>query len=196
MKTCTRFTQAGMAAALLLAAVPVAGQSISDNPRGTVHVAGNELLVDSKVEDPGAVRGGAPPGQGSLFKLSGDVLVDGRREEVVLQQFKQTADDRRGGEFYLGLKAPGTGTTDEAMVDALTATVEGGFRFHLPVRAPNLQPGDGTIVVGSWFIQSPNGQYRTYMQNDGNLVVYRVHESGNWLCPVWSIATGPAAPCE
>jgi hypothetical protein len=189
-------TSAAELTALLLAGAPASAQSVGENDRGTVRIAGNELLIDSKVDDPGALRGGAPPTQTSLFKLSGDVLVGGRREEVVLQQFKQTRDGRRGGEFYLGLKAPGTGTTDEAMIDALTATVRDGFRFHLPISAPNLQQGEGAMIFGSWFMQSPNGHYRAYMQDDGNLVVYRVNESGNWLCPVWSLMTGPLPPCE
>ena len=95
-------------------------------------------------------------------------------------------DHQRGGEFYLGLKIPGTATTDEAMFDALVATYRDGFHFNLPIYAPNLQDK----VVTSSFIQSPNGRFRTYIQDDGNLVTYEVMQPGNWLRPVWSSATG------
>jgi hypothetical protein len=123
-------------------------------------------------------------------KISGDVVDGTRREEVVLIQLKQTGDGvpdhQRGGEFYLGLKIPGTATTDEAMFDALVATYRDGFRFNLPIYAPNLQ--DKAVTTS--FIQSPNGRFRTYIQDDGNLVTYEVMQPGNWLRPVWSSATG------
>jgi hypothetical protein len=108
----------------------------------------------------------------------------------VLIQGKQTEDGLRGGELYLGLKRPGAGTTDDAMFDALTATVYDGFHFHLPVYAPNLhQP-----VAPPSVIVSPNGRWRTYIQDDGNLVMYEVMP-GDWLCPRWSMFTGPVLEC-
>ena len=139
------------------------------------------MLNDSKVDDPSEYRGGAPATQRSLVKISGDVVEGSRREEVVLIQLKQTADHQRGGEFYLGLKIPGTGTTDEAMFDALVATYRDGFHFNLPVYAPNLP--DKAVTPS--FIQSPNGRFRTYIQDDGNLVTYEVMPD-NSLRPVWS----------
>lgn len=184
-----------MAAALLavLVAAPVCAQEkeLNDTKMGQLRHGGNAVLNDSKVDDPSEYRGGAPPTQRSLVKISGDVVEGGRREEVVLIQLKQTGegvpDGQRGGEFYLGLKIPGTGTTDDAMFDALVATYRDGFRFNLPISAPNLQ---GT-VVGTWYIQSPNGRFRTYMKDDGTLVTYEVMQPGNWLRPTWSSATGP-----
>lgn len=125
-------------------------KEINDTRMGTLRHEGNAMLNDSKVDDPSEYRGGAPPTQRSLVKISGDVVDGARREEVVLIQLKQTGDDvpdhQRGGEFYLGLKIPGTGTTDDAMFDALVATYRDGFHFNLPIYAPNLQ---GT-VVGTW----------------------------------------------
>ena len=187
----------------LAVAAPVGAQDtqeLNHTKVGVLTHGGNALLNDSTIDDPAEYRGGAPPTQRSLVKFSGDVNEGKRREEVVLMQFKQTGDNvpdgKRGGEFYLGLKKPGTGTTDDAMHDALVATYQDGFRFNLPISAPNLQQGDGSIVVGHWYIQSPNGRYRTYMQDDGNLMVYRVMEPGNWLCPTWSMFTGPLDRCE
>jgi len=72
------------------------------------------------------------------------------------------------------------------MFDALVATYRDGFRFNLPIYAPNLPD---TAVTPS-FIQSPNGRFRTYIQDDGDLVTYEVMQPGNWLRPVWSRMTG------
>ena len=172
-----------------------AQERLNHTPRGALAHGGNELTVDSAIDDPPAVRLGAPPTQRSVGKISFDVLGPSR-DEVVLIQGKQTEDSGRGGEFYLGLKRPFTGTTDDAMVTALTATWEDGFRFRLPISAPNLQQGESTIVVGNWFIQSPNGACRTYLRDDGNLVAYEVMQPGNWLRPYWSMYTGTIdVPC-
>jgi hypothetical protein len=184
-----------MAVFVLLATTAAFGQEkeLNDTSLGRLLHGGNAMLNDSKVDDPSEYRGGAPPTQRSLVKISGDVVEGARREEVVLIQLKQTGDGvpdhQRGGEFYLGLKIPGTGTTDAAMFDALVATYRDGFRFNLPIYAPNLQGG----VVGTSFLQSPNGRFRTYMQDDGNLVTYEVVQPGNRLRPIWSSRTGAVA---
>ena len=72
------------------------------------------------------------------------------------------------------------------MFDALVATYRDGFHFNLPIYAPNLPD---TAVTPS-FIQSPNGRFRTYIQDDGDLVTYEVMQPGNWLRPVWSSMRG------
>ena len=173
---------------VVLLASPVNAQEkeLNETTMGRLRHDGNAMLNDSKVDDPSEYRGGAPATQRSLVKISGDVVEGSHREEVVLIQLKQTGDRQRGGEFYLGLKIPGTGTTDEAMFDALVATYRDGFHFNLPIYAPNLPD---TAVTPS-FIQSPNGRFRTYIQNDGDLVTYEVMQPGNWLRPVWSSMTG------
>jgi len=173
---------------VVLLASPVYAQEkeLNETTMGRLRHDGNAMLNDSKVDDPSEYRGGAPATQRSLVKISGDVVEGSHREEVVLIQLKQTSDRQRGGEFYLGLKIPGTGTTDEAMFDALVATYRDGFHFNLPIYAPNLPD---TAVTPS-FIQSPNGRFRTYIQNDGDLVTYEVMQPGNWLRPVWSSMTG------
>jgi hypothetical protein len=181
-----------LASMLVMLASPLYAQEkeLNETNMGSLRHEGNAMLNDSKVDDPSEYRGGAPATQRSLVKISGDVVEDGRREEVVLIQLKQTGDgvpDRqRGGEFYLGLKIPGTATTDEAMFDALVATYRDGFHFNLPIFAPNLQ--DKAVTTS--FIQSPNGRFRTYIQDDGNLVTYEVMQPGNWLRPIWSSASG------
>jgi len=177
-----------LASIVVLLASPVYAQEreLNETSMGRLRHDGNAMLNDSKVDDPSEYRGGAPATQRSLVKISGDVVEGSHREEVVLIQLKQTSDRQRGGEFYLGLKIPGTGTTDEAMFDALVATYRDGFHFNLPIYAPNLPD---TAVTPS-FIQSPNGRFRTYIQNDGDLVTYEVMQPGNWLRPVWSSMTG------
>ena len=173
---------------VVLLASPVYAQEkeLNETTMGRLRHDGNAMLNDSKVDDPSEYRGGAPATQRSLVKISGDVVEGSHRDEVVLIQLKQTGDRQRGGEFYLGLKIPGTGTTDEAMFDALVATYRDGFHFNLPIYAPNLPD---TAVTPS-FIQSPNGRFRTYIQDDGDLVTYEVMQPGNWLRPVWSRMTG------
>jgi len=177
-----------LASIVVLLASPVYAQEreLNETSMGRLRHDGNAMLNDSKVDDPSEYRGGAPATQRSLVKISGDVVEGSHREEVVLIQLKQTGDRQRGGEFYLGLKIPGTGTTDEAMFDALVATYRDGFHFNLPIYAPNLPD---TAVTPS-FIQSPNGRFRTYIQDDGDLVTYEVMQPGNWLRPVWSSMRG------
>ena len=171
---------------LLASSVYAQEKELNETSMGRLRHDGNAMLNDSKVDDPSEYRGGAPATQRSLVKISGDVVEGSHREEVVLIQLKQTGDRQRGGEFYLGLKIPGTGTTDEAMFDALVATYRDGFHFNLPIYAPNLPD---TAVTPS-FVQSPNGRFRTYIQDDGNLVTYEVMQPGNWLRPVWSSMRG------
>jgi len=180
-----------LASIVVLLASPVYAQEreLNETSMGRLRHDGNAMLNDSKVDDPSEYRGGAPATQRSLVKISGDVVEGSHREEVVLIQLKQTSDRQRGGEFYLGLKIPGTGTTDEAMFDALVATYRDGFHFNLPIYAPNLPD---TAVTPS-FIQSPNGRFRTYIQDDGDLVTYEVMQPGNWLRPVWSSMSGATA---
>src|SRR5262245_60811346 len=129
-----------LASILVLLASPLYAQEkeLNETSVGTLRHEGNAMLNDSKVDDPSEYRGGAPASQRSLVKISGDVVEGSRRDEVVLIQLKQTDDHQRGGEFYLGLKIPGTSTTDQAMFDALVATYKDGFHFNLPIYAPNL----------------------------------------------------------
>lgn len=177
-----------LASIVVLLASPVYAQEkeLNDTSMGSLRHEGNAMLNDSKVDDPSEYRGGAPATQRSLVKISGDVVDGSRRDEVVLIQLKQTADRQRGGEFYLGLKIPGAGTTDAAMFDALVANYRDGFHFNLPIYAPNLQ--DKAVTPS--FIQSPNGRFRTYLQDDGNLLTYEVMQPGDWLRPVWSSMSG------
>ena len=177
-----------LASILVLLASPLYAQEkeLNETSMGSLRHEGNAMLNDSKVDDPSEYRGGSAATQRSLVKISGDVVEGPHREEVVLIQLKQTGDRQRGGEFYLGLKIPGTGTTDDAMFDALVATYRDGFHFNLPIYAPNLPD---TSVTPS-FVQSPNGRFRTYIQDDGNLVTYEVMQPGNRLRSVWSSMTG------
>lgn len=98
---------------------------LHETDNGRLTHGGNAVINDSKIPDPAEYRGGAPPAQRSLMKISGDVVEGNDREEVVLVQLKQSGDNvpdgRRGGEFYLGCKKPGEGSTDAAMRDVMLA---------------------------------------------------------------------------
>ena len=119
----------GMAVFVLLGTTAAYAQEkeLNDTSLGRLLHEGNAMLNDSKVDDPSEYRGGAPPTQRSLVKISGDVVEGARREEVVLIQLKQTGDGvpdhQRGGEFYLGLKIPGTGTTDPLCATQFSVSV-------------------------------------------------------------------------
>jgi hypothetical protein len=167
----------------------------------------NEFGVVSTTDDPPKIRQGVDKrvlgthGGRSLGCLSFDVVIldaYGRvasRDEHVLQQGKRT--DAAGGEWYLGLKRPGMGSTDEAMGDAVTASWEEGFRSRMPVYAPAFYTLSGEQFAapaatpaptrgGSVnILVAPGGETELHMQGDGNLVVYDVRDPDNWKV-IWS----------
>lgn len=163
--------------------------TLDENAEGVLKHVGNEVLNDSTVEDPSAYRGGAPSTQRSLIKFSGDILDGLHRDEVVLIQFKQTEgpDNQlrgRGGEFYLGLKKEDAGSTDDAMIDVLTATVRDGFHFRLPIYAPNL----GGVAGAGSRVYSPDRRWCWNYQNDGSEVMYDTHNSEDESTWTWQWA--------
>lgn len=154
--------------------------NLDNNSEGILTHIGNELLNDSRVNDPSAYRGGSPETQRSLVKFSGDIILpNGTRQEIVLIQFKQTEHNNqlsgKGGELYIGLAKEDAGTTDDAMIDALVATVKDGFHFKLPIYAPNLNQ---SINHMSRFY-SDDGKYCFNVQGDegGHIVQYDTHGS-------------------
>jgi hypothetical protein len=184
-------------------------QTIRESARGRVWWnSGNELLIDSDLLFPDAakVRVGAPfvPGEtggGGAFSwdiIGGDMpgMSGGKRVEVIVAPGGMGPNG--GGELGLFITKAGTwgNITDAAQARVFRATAD-VVEFSVPITAPNLQNGTGTVVISDWFIASPNGQYRTYVQDDGNLVTYKVMQPGNWLCATWSTLTGPITrPCE
>lgn len=165
---------------LWLLAAPVAAQTLADNGEGLVRVAGNELLVESKVNDPAAVRVGAPSSQNSVGKHSFDALIGSSRDELVMFQGKQTTyGDRPGGVWWAGIKRPNFGVGDDAaMFNWAEVSYNEGIRFHLPVYAPNLGG-----VGGGDHLQAL--AYSLYIQTDGNFVIYE--RVGTTQCPRWAI---------
>lgn len=154
----------------------------------------NETALDSKKDDPPKHRLGVIRELESWGRSLGAIAFDlvhssGSREEMVLIQGKETEDSAgnktRGGELYLGLKKPGTASTDDAMHDALVVTYNQGFRFNLPVYAPNL--GDGASGVTERLV-SQDGRYVTVQQTDGNLVTYdtSLGQVGDPNAAIWS----------
>lgn len=172
-------------AVLLLAAAPLAAQTLADNSEGRTRVAGNELLVESKIDDPAAVRTGAPATQNSVGKWSFDVLLGGSRDEIVMFQGKQTTyGSRPGGVWWGGIKRPNFGVGDDAaMFNWIEVSYNEGIRFHLPVYAPNLSGGGG----GTDHLTA--GAYGLYVQTDGNFVIYE--RVGETQCPRWAITWLP-----
>ena len=150
----------------------------------------NETCLDSKVDDPpkhrlGIVRVDDTWGRG-LGAFSFDrVFPNGSRDEMVLIQGKESEDRHNGnkdggGEFWMGLKKPGSGGNDDAMATVLEATYRNGFRFHLPIYAPNLMSG-GAV---SSYLQA--GNYQLHLQaSDGNFVLYQTVEGAQ--CPRWAL---------
>lgn len=156
---------------------------LHETDNGRLTHGGNAVINDSKIPDPAEYRGGAPPEQRSLVKISGDVVEGNDREEVVLVQLKQSGDNvpdgRRGGEFYLGCKKPGEGSTDAAMRDVMLAFHD-HVDFKVPISAPNLTGG----ALESSAIQSPSGRYRLQCQDDAHLVLYDMSRTPPQ--PIWS----------
>jgi hypothetical protein len=77
-------TSIGLMLSLHLFVSAAAEAQIADNSDGRVKVQGNELLVESKVDDPAAVRVGAPETQRGLGKISFDVLGPSRDEVLLI----------------------------------------------------------------------------------------------------------------
>lgn len=181
---------------LLTLAAPAQAQTIAQMVGGVFAAAGlNETTLDSTVDDPpkhrlGVIRQDNTWGRG-LGAFSFDLVSpNGSRDELVLIQGKETegrpntGDYTRGGEFYLGLKKPHAGSTDDAMFDALVATYLGGFKFNLPIYAPNLTGGG----VATSFLQA--GRFQLHLQaTDGNFVLYEL--IGATFCPRWAITWLP-----
>jgi hypothetical protein len=127
----------------------------------------NEVTLVSTIDDPTKFRQGLKWVAGMGRSLGcwcwNFVRPDGVEEEMVLIQGKMTEDREgnitKGGEFYLGLKAPNTGSTDDAMIDSLVATVERGFEFKLPISAPNLNGGAVVLPKKIALRSLANGKY-------------------------------------
>lgn len=177
--TCIR----SVALVLSLGVAPLQAQTIAENAEGRVRVAGNELLVESTINDPSAVRVGAPATQNGVGKWSFDVLIGGSRDEIVMFQGKQTTyGDRPGGVWWGGIKRPNFGVGDDrAMFNWIEVSYNEGVRFYLPVYAPAFIGAVGIIpdhlATSAW---------RIYVQGDGNFVLYEIVEGRP--CPRWAIS--------
>lgn len=177
-----------VAFALVLWLAPAASaQTLADNAEGKVEVRGNETLTDSKINDPAAVRVGAPASQNSVGKHSFDALVGSSRDELVMFQGKQTTyGNRPGGIWWGGIKRPNFGVGDDvAMYNWIEVSYNEGVRLHLPIYAPNL-PGGGAPPVSDHLTA---GAFGLYIQTDGNFVIYE--RVGETQCPRWAITWLP-----
>lgn len=132
----------------------------------------NELEVDSKVEDPPALRLGSPAGT-ALGKISGDHLAGSRKEKTLII-FKD--EPGIGGVFEFYAQRPGT--EDDANMVRLARLSNAGFELLVP-------GGSGPAMPG-FAINSPNGVFRFQVQDDGNAVLYRMTPT---ITPIWASNT-------
>ena len=122
----------------------------------------NELCIESKEEDPAALRVGAPAGE-ALGKISGDRLVPGSRKEKTLIILKENPVFGGFYEFYC--QRPGT--EDDANMVRVMRLGLNGLELFVPIR---------------------KGQFILQLQDDGNFVVYDTSPSP-WRA-LWSWLTG------
>lgn len=143
---------------------------------GVLAYGGNELNVDSKVDDPPGVRLGKPAGGGeALGKISGDLLVSNSRKEKTLLILKH--DAQIGGFYEFFAQTPGT-ESDAGMVRLLTLTTRGAT-FHVPVNVGEIGQGVGRQSN----IYSADGRFHLHLQEDGNMVLYDKAQDNK---PVWA----------
>ena len=169
----------------LVAGEALSAQTLADNSEGRTEVRGNETIQDSKINDPSAFRVGAPSSQNSVGKHSFDALVGSSRDELVMFQGKQTLyGSRPGGEWWGGIKKPDFGVGDDrAMFNWIEVSYRDGIRFHLPISAPAIYTP--ALIAGATTSDHLSaGEWRWYVQGDGNLVLYRVVDGTP--CPRWA----------
>lgn len=106
---------------------------IEENVRGKVQVGGNELLVDSVIDDPPKVRQGSPVTGGAFGCLSGDRinLETGHRAEKVLLIFKPDDSGGEGGCYDFFAQRPNT-EDDPNMVRVARLTTS-AFEVFVPL---------------------------------------------------------------
>jgi hypothetical protein len=106
--------------------------NIDINERGRADVAGNELMVDSTIDDPPKQRL-ASPGRGSYGCLSGNRLRDdGGQDEKVLLILKPDEDaGGDGGCYDFFAQKPGT-VDDKNMIRVARLTTR-GFELFVPL---------------------------------------------------------------
>lgn len=161
---------------------------LAEDEEGTLKQRGNETLTDSKVDDAAAFRGGAPATQRTVVKYGGDVVIGDRREEVGQTSFKQSeshnvVDGRLGGEWYMGLRKPGSGSVDSGMQDIARAFPEnthpqypqGVVVFEVPIEAPGIGQSNSNGHVTRFY--TDGGKFLINWQDDQDTVravIYRV----------------------
>lgn len=150
---------------------------LAENAEGRLRFCGNELLVESKVLDPSAIRLRAPSEQGGLGKIS----FDAGTKEMVLIIGAQSPG--KGGELSLNFLKPGGSSTDADMLKVLSSSHEEGFGFRLPIFAPGSSGGPASDCL-----RTADGRWQLCQQGDGNAAQYQAVQT-LW-CPRWSTWTG------
>lgn len=168
---------------------------LADTNNGFLIFDGNEESVGSKENDPCKLRLTTPiypdGGGGGVVSFNASrnpgVVQDGHNQLEMGYIRVEQSESVRGqqgnlrGEMNFFLN-DGSGEDDAAMVRAFALECDRITKIH-----PNLVHSLRVILGvtnggGGSYIDSPNGQYRVQIQDDGNLVKYR---TSDWT-PLWS----------
>lgn len=156
---------------------------------------GNELIAESKIPDASKFRVRAPQqegesGGGGAFSFDVTNIPGGPAGGVEAVLLTGGINRDGGGEsgFFILKKGTWGNISDAAQIRVWEATSE-RLEFKIPISAPNLVGG----ALAANYIDSPNGQFRSVQQNDGNFVTYE-QMGGGLMCPRWSTFTGSIAP--
>lgn len=124
--------------------------NVDQNERGRVDIGGNELLVDSTIDDPPKVRQGSPVTGGAFGCISGDRIVVNEtgsvvhRKEKVLLILKPDGQPGEGGCYDFFAQRPGT--EDDANMVRVARLTTTAFELFVPlvqhsgVPTPDPQP--------------------------------------------------------
>lgn len=175
-----------------LSAPAYAQETIRESDRGRLWWnSGDETIQDSKATDAAKFRVGSPGvdgvhGGGGAFTF--DILNWRGRARTEVAGFGGSFNGRQGevGLWIWNGLEPFGDATQKKVAEFFADHVE----FKVPISAPNLTNG----ALPADHITSPNGQWWTFQQDDGNLVIYQLTPAG-WLCPRWSVFTGPLPAC-
>lgn len=181
-------------AALVLSAAltaPLSAQTVIVNTDiGFIGHEGNETTVGSKVDDPAKVRLTVPMtthgGGGGVISFNysrtwGQVQFGGNQVEMAMLRVEQ-AESVRGqvgnpkAEFNFLCNTGGQ--SDAAMAKCLSFTYD-GITAISPGIANSLRGIVGGSGGSSSRMTSPNGQFWLQLQDDGNYVIYDVHDAAN-----------------
>ncbi len=150
---------------------------LAENEKGRLVFDGNELAIESKIDDPPALRLAAP-GLNSCGKISWNRLrSDGGHEELVILQGKtdereRDGQGRLGAEVTLHQRNPNVANADAAMQRTFAQSWDSKEIGGIYGGAPGVPPDPGNPPPATNPSELRDGPYLVVKQGDGNLVVY------------------------